>query len=357
MCWLGPWRTSDRALDAMPGLLQGRLDGATSRSVARADVASSDVLGFDAAAADARQRQHLGHGVSDDGQLCIAAPPVLLMHLPLGGAPYAVPSHGTVVREPEQAQGTVEGGGCQGMQVVITSLRILEAVAARQPVGVSELARSLDLPKTTVQRGLKALESAGWIRLGEGQPTRWVLTAKPLAMARHTSARGGLREAVMAAMERLREETQETIHLAVLEADRMVLVERLDSPMVVRSSYPLGFSSPVHASSTGKAYLSRLDVEEIEALLPADLARFTDTTIGSRAALLREIAEVRSLGYACNRGELRPEIGSVAAAICNAAGRPEAAVSISAPINRIPADAWARLGGLVAETAAGVTLP
>ena len=154
------------------------------------------------------------------------------------------------------------------MQVVITALRILEAVATQQPVGVSEVARSLDLPKTTVQRGLKALASAGWIRPREGEPTRWVLTTKALAMARHTSARGGLRDAVMGAMERLREETEETIHLTVPERDRMVLVERLDSPMVVRSSYPLGFSAPMHATSTGKAYLSRLEIAEIELSSP-----------------------------------------------------------------------------------------
>lgn len=61
------------------------------------------------------------------------------------------------------------------MQVVNTALRILEAVAAQQPVGVSELARSLDLPKTTVHRGLKALEKAGWIGVGNAEPTRWVL--------------------------------------------------------------------------------------------------------------------------------------------------------------------------------------
>ena len=242
------------------------------------------------------------------------------------------------------------------MQVVVTALRILEAVAAQQPVGVSELARSLDLPKTTVQRGLKALASAGWIRAGQAEPTRWVLTTRPLTVARHTSERGGLREVVMEAMEQLRQETQETIHLAVLEGDRMVVVERLDSPMVVRSSYPLGFSAPVHASSTGKAYLSCLSVTDIEALLPSRLPGYTDTTFRSRRALLAEIDEIRHLGYASNRGELRSDIGSVAAPIRHTDGRPGAAISISAPIHRIPEHERPRLGALVAKLASTATL-
>lgn len=242
------------------------------------------------------------------------------------------------------------------MQVVLTAMRILEAVAAQQPVGVSELARSLDLPKTTVQRGLHALATAGWIRAGEAQPTRWFLTTRPLVVAQPTSERRGLREAVRGAMEHLRKETQETIHLAVLEGGQMVVVERLDSPMVLRSAYPLGFSAPLHATSTGKACLSCLPLAEVEALLPATFDRFTDTTIKDRNTLIAEIDEVRQLGYASNRGELRADIRSVAAPIRTAGGRPEAAVSISAPFHRIPEKDWPRLGALVANLTSDTTL-
>lgn len=242
------------------------------------------------------------------------------------------------------------------MQVVLTALRVLETVAEHQPVGVSEVARLLELPKTTVQRSLKALSEAGWIYSSQREPTRWLLTTRPLAVARHTSERGGLRDAVIGAMEQLRQETQETIHLAVLEGVRMVVVERLDSPMVVRSSYPLGFSAPVHASSTGKALLSCLPTTELEALLPASLTGYTQATITDRRTLLAEIERVRDLGYATNRGELRTDIGSVASPIRQADGRPEAAISISAPIHRMPDREMPRLGQLVAAAASTATL-
>lgn len=242
------------------------------------------------------------------------------------------------------------------MQVVATALEILEEVAAQQPVGVSEVARNLDLPKTTVQRALKTLAAAGWIRADENEPTRWVLTTKLLATARYTGASTGLRDAAMPVMERLREQTQETIHLAVLEGDRMVVVERLDSPMILRSSYPLGYSAAVHATSTGKAYLSRLDASKVDVLLPDTLSMETKATIKAKDVLMHELTEVRRLGYACNRGELREEIGSIAAAICDSNGRPAAALSISAPIYRISADAWAFLGRLVADAASDIRL-
>ena len=49
------------------------------------------------------------------------------------------------------------------MRPVLISLQILEEVASRQPIGTSELARHLDLSKTTVHRALMSLSEAGWI--------------------------------------------------------------------------------------------------------------------------------------------------------------------------------------------------
>lgn len=50
------------------------------------------------------------------------------------------------------------------MRSVRTTFRILEAVAEHQPIGLSELARRLGLPKSTVQRSLATLAELGWIR-------------------------------------------------------------------------------------------------------------------------------------------------------------------------------------------------
>ncbi|MDX6434302.1 MAG: IclR family transcriptional regulator, acetate operon repressor, partial [Streptosporangiaceae bacterium] len=58
------------------------------------------------------------------------------------------------------------------MQNVLNTLRVLEEVAARQPVGVAELARATDIPKSSVQRALRTLQTAGWIRPAGGNVTR-----------------------------------------------------------------------------------------------------------------------------------------------------------------------------------------
>ena len=56
---------------------------------------------------------------------------------------------------------------------MLTALRVLEEVAARQPVGVSDLSRALDLPKTPVPRAVTTLAGAGWWRTTGPGPAAW----------------------------------------------------------------------------------------------------------------------------------------------------------------------------------------
>ena len=55
---------------------------------------------------------------------------------------------------------------------VVSAFRVLEAVSTMQPVGLSDLARQVELPKSTVQRSLLTLAEVGWLRSTPTQPTR-----------------------------------------------------------------------------------------------------------------------------------------------------------------------------------------
>src|ERR1700746_2108386 len=99
------------------------------------------------------------------------------------------------------------------MSSVQTALRVLEAVSERQPAGVSDIARQLDIPKTSAQRALTALRAAGWIRpASEQQPTRWVLTPRALIVGSRAGGEMRLTALVRPLMERLHVDTRETIH-------------------------------------------------------------------------------------------------------------------------------------------------
>ncbi|TMS00587.1 IclR family transcriptional regulator [Nonomuraea basaltis] len=232
------------------------------------------------------------------------------------------------------------------MQNVITALRVLEEVASRQPAGVGELARGLGLPKSTVQRSLRTLHDAGWIRPAGGAVTRWQVTSKALQVGRRAEL--GLRDVALPVMEELRQRTGETIHLMVPEGDAVVLIERLETDKPLRIVLPLGIRLPLHASANGKAVLAHLDRPIAE--LPA----YTGTTIIDPELLRAELAEVRARGYADNRGEWRADIAAVASAVLGPEG-PVASLSVSTPASRMPDDLRPEYGKLVTQAARTLT--
>lgn len=232
------------------------------------------------------------------------------------------------------------------------ALKVIEAVAETQPVGVSDLARNLDMPKSSVQRALVALHGAGWIRPTGTELTRWVITTKVLTIGSHAGEELGIRPVAIPVMQSLRNQTSETINLTVPAEDNrvVVLIERLESPQAVRTSNPVGAVAPIHASANGKAVLAHLDATEIDAVIRSGLEQFTGRTLVSPDALEADLAETRARGYAMNIGEWRDSTASVAAPILNG-NRPVAALSISAPVDRMPAELRSQYGQLVKDAA------
>jgi IclR family transcriptional regulator, acetate operon repressor len=237
---------------------------------------------------------------------------------------------------------------------VVNTLRVLEEVASRQPVGVGKLASSLGMPKSSVQRALLTLSEAGWIRPASGEVTRWVMTTKALAVGGRASGDLGLRDAAVPIMEDLRRHTEETIHLTVPEDNKAVLIERLETAKPVRISMALGHALPLHASANGKAVLANSGPEVIRRLLGTELPRYTDTTITDPDELRAELATIREQGFAINHGEWRPDVGSVAAAVMGGPDKPIASLSVNVPVIRLTEESAAAFG--VAVTAAARSL-
>ncbi|MGW7517336.1 IclR family transcriptional regulator [Streptomyces sp. NPDC054796] len=240
------------------------------------------------------------------------------------------------------------------MRNVLNALRALEEIATRQPIGVGELARAMDLPKSTLQRTLHTLHEAGWIRPADGAGTRWVITGRALYVGRRATGDLGLRDAAVPVMEQLRRDTGETVHLTVPEGDAAVLVERLETAQPVRIVLPLGTRLPLHASANGKAYLAALPAERAGQLLDAALSElpgYTGTTITSRSGLLDELAAVRERGWSDNRGEWRADVCAVAAPVRDASGAPVASLSVNVPASRMTPEARSAHGPRVRDAA------
>jgi IclR family transcriptional regulator, acetate operon repressor len=242
------------------------------------------------------------------------------------------------------------------MKSVTRSLRILEAVAQHQPVTVGELTKIFGLPKSTVQRTLVTLAEAGWLRANRRDTTRWEIGARVLAVRPAALQGSSLLTAAHEPMVRLRDALNETIHLAVPDALQcMVVVDRVDSDHPVRTFHTIGDTSPLHATSVGRAVLAHLPKQDVEELIAQGLERFTDTTPAEPDELRAELDRIRTDGYAVNRNQYRPGVCAIAAPVLDEDGAPLASVAVSMPDSRFDAERLPEWSRMVAEAAAEIT--
>ena len=224
-------------------------------------------------------------------------------------------------------------------------LAVLEAVADLQPVGLGALARHLDEDKSAVQRALATLAEDGWIRAVPGDPPRWELTARALVMASRAALRSDLRQRARPVIESLRDQTDESVLLAVPDPPRVVTLDVVESRQLVRAAPHLGMVLPPVGSSATQALFAHLPADE----LPAYLGHAPDRTT------LTALAAVRERGWALNRGDVTEAASGIAAAVLDRSGRPVGAIAVSAPTERLPESRHDAVGALVMAAAAGLT--
>jgi len=221
---------------------------------------------------------------------------------------------------------------------VRNACKLLEAVAERQPLGVSELARITGIEKSAAHRLAITLYRMGW--LGRTSDGRWRIAPSLARLARRAST------ATLAAewrrrMEDLRDETGETVMLVAIEDARLRVREVAESRHALRIAAPVGAELPLIRSSAVRAIAAHLPLDELEAL------RHAHPTLDDDTALER----VRRRGWAVNDREIVADARVVGAPVLSTDGYPLAALIICGPTSRISTARMKRLGELVARAA------
>jgi len=220
----------------------------------------------------------------------------------------------------------------------------------RKELGVTEVADLLRRPKSTVSRWLSGMEEAGFLDRDEGSG-RYRVSMRLAAVGEMAKQATSLQQVARPALQRLMAATGETSNLVVLVGQEGVNIEAVESPRPVMHMGSVGRRFPLNASAACKAILAWMEEEEVRALLPRRLPRCTPTTVTDRERFLGELGEVRRQGYAVNWAELEDDLVAVAAPVRDHRGEIVAAVSISAPITRVPRESLPGVGGHVIEAA------
>lgn len=240
-----------------------------------------------------------------------------------------------------------------GTQTIARSLSVLRVLRdAEEDVGVTDIAHALGLNASTAHRILRALVAAGYVAQN-AHSERYRLGREAFLLGHAARRTLGL-EAAMPLLERLAEETGESVNLVIRDGDTGLVVLRVESRHPLRFTQPVGAQIPLWCTSSGKALLAFADDYRAEVAQSGESRQLTPTTLTSPEALLRDMEHTRERGYSVNRAERIPGVWGVAAPVLDADGRPVAALAVQGPEIRITEDRIPSLGALVIETARAV---
>ncbi|MBC7335423.1 MAG: IclR family transcriptional regulator [Clostridia bacterium] len=195
---------------------------------------------------------------------------------------------------------------------VAKAFAILEEVA-REPgkLGISGLAKRLELPKSTVHGLVKMLlELEALVQEGQGRGFR--LGPRLIELGRQAARNLGLEALAQPYLEALSQELKETVFLGICDGQEIAITAKAESPAEWKVSAPVGTRLPLLAGATAKVFLSTFPEEKVRALLAeAPLPRYTPRSITDPAEFLRQVEEARERGYATDYEEYLRGVNAV----------------------------------------------
>jgi DNA-binding IclR family transcriptional regulator len=239
-------------------------------------------------------------------------------------------------------RGRDSDGSVSQVQSVDRALTILEYLAQNGSSGVTEIARNLNVHKSTAFRLVVALENRQLVEQEE-ERGKYRLGFGLIRLAGATSAQLDLTKEGRPVCVRLAGELAETVNIALLDSRAAVNITQEHGNTVVASRNWVGKRTPLHATSSGKVLLAWADEAKAAAVLDGHLEAFTERTVTTAAELRAELARVRDRGWACCSEELEVGLNSVAAPIFGADGAVVAAVSVSGPSYRLTIEDFDRV--------------
>ena len=226
------------------------------------------------------------------------------------------------------------------VQVLERMFTLIDVLAAKEePVALKEISEKTGLHPSTAHRILNDLTTGGFVDRPEAGTYR--LGMRLLELGNLVKARLSVREAALPHMRLLHKQIQQPVNLSIRQGDEIVYVERAYSErsgmQVVRA---IGGHAPLHLTSNGKLFLAADDPQNVRSYaMRTGLSGNTHNSLTQLPQLERELAKARQTGIAYDNEELELGVRCMAAGIYDDQGKLVAALSISAPADRLD-DSW-----------------
>lgn len=237
------------------------------------------------------------------------------------------------------------------VESVARAIRIIEALAMT-PATLSDIARSVDLPKSTVARLLSTLENVEAVERDDEDQR--VFRLGPFVQRLSSAAGGPAQLAGFARpyLDDLTEVTGEAAGLSIPDGYAVHYVDQTDATHSVQVRDWTGELIPMHVVPSGLTIMAHWPEQKVERFLARTLERMTTNTVTDPEAIRQRLAAAREDGFVWVFEEFVEGINSVAAPVLTEGSAVAGAVHVHGPAYRFPGDAdIAGIGRVVAEAA------
>jgi DNA-binding IclR family transcriptional regulator len=200
-----------------------------------------------------------------------------------------------------------------GAPSVKKAFAILNAISSsREGLGVSELAKTLKMAKSTVHGLMSALEELGAV-MRDPLTKKYKLGFTLLEIGRSAYSQIDLKTAARPVTEDLMEKTGASIFLGILNVDHVTILDIVEARQDLNITAPVGSSIPLFAGAVGKVFLAAMDEGQASRIIKAEkIPKFTDNSIIDPELYRRELKQVREKGYALDDEEYIMGVRAVA---------------------------------------------
>lgn len=241
------------------------------------------------------------------------------------------------------------------VRTVGRAIEILQLIMERGPLGVSEISRSLRVPKSSAHNILETLV-AGHLLEKEAERNLYHLGSKLIELGNRAQQNLAVQRIARPYLRALNEELDDTVHLTILDHDEVLYIDCIESRKPLRMHSVIGVRAPLYCTAVGKAIMAHLGPQEVERIVKTQgLAAFTSSTITTRKALDEELEKTRRRGYAVDNMEHEDLLRCVGAAFRDHTGAVVGAISVSGPSQRITVRSVAQIAPKVMAAAASIS--
>ncbi len=201
---------------------------------------------------------------------------------------------------------------------------------------LSDLAAKLNLHTSTVHRLLNTLVQRGYVHK-DSSTGKYRLTMRLFEIGSRVIGDSNIVSLAKPMLDHLADITGEAIHLVIPQEDEVVYLYKSDAASsMVRMGSSVGLHNPMYCTGVGKALLACRSDEEIRTLWNrTKFVKYTKNTITGYEQMLHELEQIRKRGYSIDDEEHEVGIRCIATVVKDIRDIPVAAISISAPVNRL----------------------